>query len=255
MKAGLVLSGGGARGIAHAGVIKALEEEGVEISVISGTSAGAIIGALYASGRSPDEILEIITKANLFKSMRPAWTWTGLLTMEGLKNTLLDFFPQNAFESLKIPMYIAATDLREGRAIYFSSGELVPCILASSCVPALFNPVMVNGFLCVDGGLVDNLPAKPIRDQCNLLIGSHCNYIRNIFDVRNFRSVIERSLLIAINGNTSVSKTMCDILIEPPEIGVYSGFDWKKAKELFDMGYSFVKENFKMDDFGESADA
>jgi NTE family protein len=146
-------------------------------------------------------------------------------------------------------MAIAATEIKKGKSEYFREGELIPAILASCCVPAVFNPIQFNGNLYVDGGLMDNLPAGAIRDQCDLLIGSHCNYIASEFDVRNFRSVIERSLLIAINGNTTISKRLCDILIEPPDVGHYSGFDLGKAKDLFETGYRFVKDNFAQEDF------
>lgn len=146
-------------------------------------------------------------------------------------------------------MTIASTDLIKGKAEYFSDGELIPAILASCCVPAVFNPIEINGGMYVDGGLIDNLPAKPIREKCDLLIGSHCNYIASEFDVRNIRSIIERSLLIAINGNTTISKSLCDILIEPPGVGGVSGFDLKKAESLFNTGYQFVKNNFNREDF------
>jgi NTE family protein len=249
MKIGLVLSGGGARGIAHVGVIKALEEFGIKVSHIAGTSAGSIVGSLYAYGYSPDKIMEIILTTKLFRSMRPAWTWTGLLSLEGLSSALLTNMPENDFAALKIPMTIAATEIRRGKADYFTTGPLVPAILSSCCVPMVFNPISHNEKLYVDGGLVDNLPAATIRKDVDFLIGSHCNYISEEFDVKNFRNVIERSLLIAINGNTINSKSMCDLLIEPPGVGSYSGFEIGKAQELFDRGYTFVKENFRMDDF------
>ncbi len=249
MKVGLVLSGGGARGVSHAGVIKALTELGITIERISGTSAGAIVGALYAHGYTPDEILQTIVSTRLFTAMRPAWKWTGLLTMDGLKDALLRVLPENSFESLRIHMTIAATDIRKGKPAYFDKGELIPALLASCCVPAFFNPIELNGSTYVDGGLMDNLPVKPIRESCDFIIGSHCNYISDEFDLKSIRSVIERSLLIAINGNTTISKGMCDILIEPPGLGSYSGFDLGKANILFQSGYEFVKENFRLDDF------
>jgi NTE family protein len=251
MKAGLVLSGGGARGISHIGVIKALEEIGIKFNCISGTSSGAIVGALYSAGYTPDQIIDIILSTKIFRSMRPAWSWTGLLTIDVLKDTLLKHLPENNFSALKIPLTVATTDIKRGKSVYFSEGELIPAILASCCVPAVFNPVQLDGGVYVDGGLMDNLPAKVIRDRCDLLIGSHCNYISNDFDLKNIRSVIERSLLIAINGNTTVSKSYCDILIEPPGVGGYSGLDLRKAKELFETGYRFVKENFEYEDFFE----
>ncbi|MFZ6009977.1 MAG: patatin-like phospholipase family protein [Bacteroidota bacterium] len=249
MKTGLVLSGGGARGICHLGVIKALEEMGLTFQYMAGTSAGAITGSLYCYGYKPDEILDIIAGTSFFKSLRPAWTWTGLLTLDGLRALLLKYIPENDFNALKIPLTIAATEIQRGKPDYFTTGELVPAIMASSCVPAVFNPVQFNGGLYIDGGILDNLPVKAIRDKCEFIIGSHCNFITSEFDVKNIRSVIERSLLMAVSGNTTMSKSLCNILIEPPEVGKYSGFDLSKAREIFDIGYTFTKKNFNQKQF------
>jgi NTE family protein len=247
MVTGLVLSGGGARGVAHLGVIKALEEKGVSIDHISGTSAGAITGALYSYGYKPDEVLEIIAKTSFFRSIKFAWTLRGLLSIDGLHDVLLKHMPPNSFESLKIPLTVCATDIKRGRVEYFRKGELIPAILSSSCVPAVFDPYRFNGQLYLDGGILDNLPVKPIYDDCDVIIGSHCNFITSEFDVKNLRSVVERSLLMAINGNTSISKTLCDVLIEPPEIGKFSGFNLSDAKEIFEIGYQYTMETFTVD--------
>jgi NTE family protein len=247
MKIGLVLSGGGARGICHLGVIKALEEAGVKIDFLSGTSAGAITGALYSYGYKPDEIVDIIIKTSFFKSLKIAWTWKGLLSIAGLQALLLKYIPENNFDSLKIPLVVAATDIKKGKIEYFSQGELIPPLLGSSCVPAVFDPFRFNGALYIDGGVLDNLPVKGIYDKCDVIIGSHCNFISSEFDVKNLRSVVERTLLMAINGNTTINKTLCKVLIEPPEVGKYSGFDLGKARELFDIGYNYTKANFTPD--------
>jgi NTE family protein len=247
MKIGLVLSGGGARGVCHLGVIKALDEAGVKIDYLSGTSAGAITGALYSYGYKPDEILKIILSTSFFRSLRIAWTIKGLLSIEGLENVLLKYIPINSFDALKIPMVVAATDIKRGKIEYFSQGELIPALLCSSCVPAVFNPYRFNGLLYVDGGILDNLPVKAIHDKCDVIIGSHCNFITSEFEVKNIRSVVERSLLMAVNGNSSLSKSLCHVLIEPPEVGKFSGFDLSKAKEIFDLGYQYTKETFSID--------
>jgi NTE family protein len=249
MKRGLVLSGGGARGICHLGVIKALEEFNVQIDFISGTSAGTITGCLYSYGYKPEEILQIIASASFSKTLRLAWTWMGLLSIDGLRHLLIKHIPENSFDALKIPVTIAATEIKKGKIEYFTQGELIPAILASCCVPAVFNPVQYNGGLYVDGGVLDNLPVKGISDKCDFIIGSHCNFIRSDVDLKNFRSVIERTLLMAISGNTTVSKTLCNVLIEPPDVGKYSGFDLSKAKEIFEVGYRYTKENFTPDQF------
>lgn len=121
--------------------------------------------------------------------------------------------------------------------------------MASCCVPAVFSPIEFKGNYYVDGGVLDNLPVMAIESQCDFIIGSHCNYINEHFDIKNIRTVLERSLLMAINGNTTLSKNQCDVLIEPPDVGRVSGFEIGKANELFTIGYSHTKENFKPEDF------
>ncbi len=246
---GLVLSGGGARGIAHLGIIKALEEWGVKFQCISGTSVGAIIGALYANGISADDILQIIQQTRILRSMRPAWTLSGLLRLDSIRFVLEKYLPQNSFSALQLKLTVVATDLQAGKAVYFSEGELIPALLASCCVPGMFNPVELNGRPYVDGGIIDNLPAAPLRKECDLLIGLHCNPVIELVPVRSFRTVIERTLLLAINGNSVNSRSLCDILIEPPELGKISTFEVARAKELVDIGYRFTKSNFKPGDF------
>jgi NTE family protein len=249
MKTGLVLSGGGARGISHLGVLKALDEKGIKFDYLAGTSAGAITGALYSYGYKPAEILEMVLKTSFFKSLHLAWTWKGLLSIEGLEKVLLKYIPINSFDALKIPLVVAATDIKRGQIEYFSRGELIPTLLATSCVPAVFDPYRYNGVLYIDGGVLDNLPVKAIHDKCDFIIGSHCNFITAEFDVKNLRSVVERTLLMAINGNTNISKSLCHVLIEPPQIGKFSGFDLGKAQEIFDLAYQYTKENFQPEQF------
>ena len=249
MKIGLTLSGGGARGISHIGVLKALEEFNVRIDCISGTSTGALVGALYAYGYSAEKILDIVISTKIFSSLRPAWSWTGLVSIMNLEELILKLMPENSFDALKIPLTIATTNLNKGRAEYFTSGMLISSILASCCVPVIFAPVQLNGRHYVDGGITDNLPSKILRDQCELIIGSHCNFISSEHDVKNFRSVIERSLLIGISGNTAVSKNLCDVLIEPPELGNTSAFDLSDIKGLYNIGYEFTKNHFSPNTF------
>jgi NTE family protein len=249
MKIGLVLSGGGARGVCHLGVMKALDELGIRIDYISGTSAGSVAACLYSYGYKPDEILKMIQSISFFRSLKLAWTWTGLLSFDGLGEALLKYMPENTFECLKIPVTLAATEIRKGKIEYFSTGELMTPLQASCSVPAVFKPVQYHDGVYVDGGILDNLPVKAIHDKCDFIIGSHCNFITSEFDIKNFRSVIERSLLMAINGNTMISKKECNVLIEPPEVGKFSGFDLTKAADIFELGYQYTKRNFTRDDF------
>src|SRR5690606_7894577 len=213
-KRGLVLSGGGARGICHLGVLKALNEFGVTFDYIAGTSAGAIVGCMYSYGYPPDDVLRIIRETSFFRSLKLAWTWTGLLSFDGLKELLMRYIPENSFDCLKIPVTLAVTELQKGRVEYVSQGELMTALQASCSVPAVFAPVQYRGGVYVDGGLLDNLPVKAIYDKCDFIVGSHCNFISSRFDIKNVRSVVERSLLMAINGNTMVSRSLCNVFID-----------------------------------------
>ena len=252
MQIGLVLSGGGARGIAHIGIIKALVEKGVDIAAISGTSAGAVVGAMHAYGYEPGEVLEIIIKTSFLKRMRPALAKTGLLKIEYLKDIFLKYLPENDFGALKVPLTIAATEIKKGRTTFFSKGELITPILASCCVPVLFSPVKYQGGTYVDGGILNNLPVEPIRDKMDYVIGCHSNPIDDDFDVKNVKVLIERSLLMAINGNTQKRTEMCNLLIEPPDLKKYAGSELSKARELFEVGYQFTRENFDKFNIPES---
>ena len=249
MRIGVALSGGGARGFAHLGMLKALEEMGIVISEISGTSAGAIAGAFYCHGHKPDQILGIITSTGFLKSVRPAWSWTGLLSMDGFKDVMHKYLPENSFESLKIPLTVSATEIRLGKVTYFNSGELIPRVIASSTIPALFNPMILDGHVYVDGGIMDNLPVRPLVGKCDFIIGSHSNPVEQRFDIKSVKEVTERSLLIAINVNSSFSKAQCNLIIEPPELSKFNTFDLSHGKEIFEIGYRHTKSNFKEIDF------
>src|SRR6187401_3388039 len=191
-KIGIALSGGGARGFAHLGVLKALEEMGITISEISGTSAGAIAGAFYCYGYKPDQILEIVTSTGFLKSVRPAWSWIGLLSMDGFKAVMHKYLPEDSFEKLKIPLTVATTEIRLGKVTYFDSGELISRVIASSSIPALFDPKVLDGHVFVDGGIIDNLPARPLVGKTDFIIGSHCNPVEQRFDIKNAKEVTER---------------------------------------------------------------
>ncbi|MTI38343.1 patatin-like phospholipase family protein [Fulvivirga lutimaris] len=234
---GLTLSGGGARGIAHLGVIKAFEEHGVKFDVLSGASAGAIIGALYSYGYSVNEILKIILDLKAFKFIQPAMSTKGLLKMDVIRKFLESYLPENSFEKLKIPLFIAATNIRTGTTTYFESGDLIGIICASSCIPVLFQPVTLENELYIDGGILNNLPTEIIRDRCDILIGSHSNPVDKNFEVKNARFVLERALMLAITRNAIASSKLCDILVEPEGLEPFKVMDLNKAKEIFGLGY------------------
>jgi len=245
MKIGLVLSGGGIRGVMHLGVLKAFDEAGIQVHELSGTSAGAIVGAMYSYGHKPEATLQYIKEIKILRSLRPSLNG-GLLKMDALADVFRKFIPEDNFSALKIPLTVALTDFTRGKIKYINEGELALPMMASSCVPVVFEPVKIGESHFVDGGLMDNMPASVIKDKVDILLGSHCNPIHDHFEITNFRRVIERSLLIAINGNTQVNKQLCELVIEPIPAGIFSGFDLGKVDEIFQVGYKHTQNLMPM---------
>lgn len=241
MKIGLVLSGGGARGIAHLGVIKALQEMGIGFDQIAGTSAGAITGALLAQGYTPDESLKIIESSAFVRHIRPAWNRMGLLRLDTIVDLYKKFIPHNSFEGLQIPLHVVAVDIMAGEQVVFEQGELIRPVLASCCLPGIFEPMLINKRQFVDGGVLNNLPVDVIENKVDFLIGSHCNVLGVNKPIRSMRGVIERSLVLAVQSKTKDRFAKCNVLIEPPQLVQYTTTDISKARELFRIGYQHTR--------------
>ena len=243
MKIGLTLSGGGARGIVHLGVVKALAEHGVKPTMMAGTSAGAIAGALLANGYTADEILDFILKTNFFQYFRPTLGGMGLLRMDKAEELFLKYLPHNSFESLKMPLTVVATDIQAGELVYFDAGELIRPVMASSCLPGIFQPIVLQKRMLVDGAVLNNLPIEPLLGKVDVLIGINCNpYLPNK-PVKGTRGILEKSIMLAIRSKTQERLKRCDIMLEPAEVGKYDALDLRKAKEIFKIGYQYVKKS------------
>lgn len=241
MTIGLVLSGGGARGIAHLGVLQALKEEGVELKMISGVSSGAITGALYAAGMNPTEALEIIVKTPILRYLRPALNKFGFLNINRLASIFEQYFPVKTFEELAIKTFVTATDIEVGETVIFEKGEIIPSILASSAMPVVFAPVKIKDRLYIDGGVLNNLPVEPLEGKCDYIIGVHTNPLNHEFNVGSIRSVLERTFQLAVGTNVKTRIYRCNHLIEPAELSRFSLFDISKARDIYKIGYNYGK--------------
>ena len=162
-KVGVALGGGFARGIAHLGVLSVLEEEGIPVDYLAGTSAGAMLAIAYASGHPIHEIVEQ-ARATRFKDFGN-WklSWLGLASNQKLAHYPRKFLGVSTFEELRIPLAIAATDLGSGEPVYFKSGALGPALRASCAYPGMFVPVEVDGRILVDGFLAAPVPVDALR--------------------------------------------------------------------------------------------
>jgi len=237
MKIGLVLSGGGARGIAHLGVIKALQEMGLTFDQISGTSAGAIVGALIAQGYTPDESLKLFESSSFMKHLRPAWNRMGLLRLDTATELVRTYIPHDSFEGLHIPLHVIAVDLLDGVQVLFEKGELIRPVLASCCLPGIFEPMLINKRQYIDGGVLNNLPIEPIEQKVDRVIASHCNPFGMSRPIRSVRGVIERSLILAVQSKTRDKFNRCSVLIEPTDLVGFGPTDISKARDVFRIGY------------------
>jgi len=244
-KTGLVLSGGGARGFAHLGVLKALNDAGIYPDVIAGTSAGALVGVMYADGYTPDEILELMNSTSKLHYIRPTVPREGLLQISGIERILKENLRAKKFEDLKISLFVTATDLNNGIAEYFSSGELIKPVIASASIPVLFNPVVINKIHYVDGGVLDNMPIKPIEDQCEMLIGSFVNPTGYEETVTSLVQIAERTFMLNMAKELDLKAKKFDVFIAPPELKNYKILDPEKAIEVFDIGYKATKNKLE----------
>lgn len=233
MKVGIVLSGGGIRGIAHLGVLKAFSNLGITFHHISGTSAGAIAGAFFAAGIDPEEGLNIFLKTKLWRFIRPALGSLGLINIERTADLLKDYFPNNTIEKLKIPLTIAAVNFSQGKLVYFNEGPLIRAVLASSCIPGVFKPIMIDGQMYVDGGILNNFPVEPLMKDCDFIIGSSCNHLNPINKVTGITNLLGRAGMMSINHDMERKAKFCDVLIQPKGLGSINTFDLKRAEDIY----------------------
>ncbi len=239
-KIGLTLSGGIARGIAHIGVLKAFEEYNIPVHVVSGTSIGAIIAALFAAGLSSDELYALAQEINWPKIVSLSYTMRGLVKNDGIKRLIKETIGDLSFRDLKIPCIIATTDFDTGTPYYFTAGPVAPAVQASCTIPVLFAPVEINGHHYVDGGITANLPTTPVHEY-----GAHFIFAVDVFSglhnpsIRgnSLISIAARSFMMMMAQLSRTDTTIPDIRIEPdlPEL---SAFDLTHLDRFYTPGYN-----------------
>lgn len=242
-KAGFVLSGGGVRGYAHLGVLQYIEENGIKPYAVSGTSAGAIVGALYTAGKSPQDVLRILKSNKYFGWSTLLWNKAGFFSMDTLKKTLTACIDVNNFNALQIRLFVTATDFSKGKSITFSSGELFDAVIASASVPVIFQPVLMNDMVLVDGGVLNNFPVEPLKNICDVIIGSHVNNIQDDLPAsKKMHSIhaLERCFHMAIASSVYSKVADCDLFLDAPLHG-FRMFDTKRADDIFEIGYNTAK--------------
>ncbi len=244
-KLGLALSGGGAKGFAHIGVFRMLEECGLMPEIIAGTSVGALMGTLFADGYSAAEIQELFTGREFSEFAQLQIPKAGLFDSKRFRYFLKRHLRTKNIEDLKIPMVIVATDLDHGECHEFRSGPIVEAVTASCSIPIIFTPVVINGIHYVDGGLFHNFPVSIIREECERIIGVNVSPLIPQKYKQTLIHIAERSYHYMFRANTLEDREMCDVLIEAEEFGMYKTFDLENVAVISNIGYAAAARSFE----------
>ncbi len=240
---GLCLAGGGARGIAHVGALQALEDYNLAPNAISGASAGALVGALYCAGVAPADILKIFKESSVMKLFRFTVPTIGLSDNQYLVEQLSVHIPDNTFESLKIPLFVAVTNLTQGKWEILQSGLLFEAVAASASIPVIFRPNHLEGStdMYADGGLLNNLPVEPLKERCKIVAGINVTPILPANELGNIMDLGYRVFDLVLWANVAPRLAQCDIAIEPLA-GQYGIFAVSQAEEIYQAGYQAMKD-------------
>lgn len=237
-KIGLALSGGGARGYAHIGVLQALEEFSIKPDIIAGVSAGSIVGSFYCSGLSTQDMLDCFSSEKFTNFAEITIPRVSLFQAEGLHKFLIEVLGDTQIEDMKIPCRVIATDIDNCISKVFDKGKAADIIWASSSIPIVFPPVELNGINYVDGGVLRNFPVQPIRKLCDYVIGVNVNPLKmEPTYKKNILGIAARSYFLMFRSNQVEDCKLCDMLIQPKEVAEFSLFDTKNMKKIVDAGY------------------
>jgi NTE family protein len=234
---GLALGGGFARGIAHVGVLKVLEEEGIPVRMVAGTSVGALIGAAYCSGVTVDELTAMAHNVRFTTFARWTLSRCGFASNDRMISFLTRFLKVKTFEDLRIPLGVTATDFNTGEGVVFHSGSMIDPVRASCAYPGMFLPVQIRGRYLVDGMLSHPVPTRPVREMgADRVLAVHLKGTwanggapRHLFDV------IGQSFAIAQDAMSALWRQAADLVIEPDVAG-FAYDDFKRADELIRVG-------------------
>ncbi len=243
-KVGLVLSGGAAWGLAHVGVLEVIEEAGINVDMISGTSAGAIVGALYADGYSPSQLKELVSELGWTDFIFPSINSRGFFSSLRVEENLDELLESEDISDLEVFFNIAVTDMDKGELIEYSSGPLAKLLSASAAVPVMFSPVEYEDKLLADGGLIDNLPQNALRKAgADVIIAvdvagnfSFTGRAEGMIEYGNRAFNIMRRTMQDVSG--------ADILIQP-ELDGYSGIDFNNYVEIIEKGREAAMIHFE----------
>lgn len=236
---GLALSGGGAKGFAHIGVLMALEKNNLRPRVMAGVSAGSIVAVLYGAGLSPRDIVDCFASYSGWSDFtRLAMPRASLFSLDKFARIFESWLPVKRLEELHTPTYVCAADIEKGTSRAWTAGEITPRVMASCSVPIIFPPIRIEGNTYVDGGVLRNLPAWAIRSRCRTLLGSNCSPLDTSYTYRpTLLATAMRSYSLMSKANTLQDLLLCDSVVRHAGLTHVATFDMSDMRRTVLRGY------------------
>lgn len=251
-KLGVALGSGGARGTAHIGFLKALEEAGIKPDFISGCSMGSVVGACYATGMTVDRMAEValsLKSTDIMDISAAPVTKLGLLRGNKIQKLLLNYIGDVTFEGLKMPFSCVATDLRSGRAVTLDKGSVAQSVRASSAIPTIFRPVELDGMLLCDGGVLCRVPVKQVKAMgADVVVAFDVlsNTGESVEKVSNIVANVLRVFDVMDYNQNEMLKILdkdCYDLWLAPEMKGLNQYNVKDVEQAYEQGYAYAKQH------------
>ncbi len=246
---GYVFSGGGSKGLAHAGALKFLEEVNIFPSEMACSSAGSIVATLYVWGKTPEEILTFFQSVDFFYWRHFTFRKAGLMDSDAFVGYLDAIFGEARVGDLKIPIHITATDMIRGKLTVFSPRTRIKdAVVASAAFPGIISPHQIDGKIYSDGGILNHFPADIMQGRCDYLIGMYVSPLQAIEakDLRTIKHVTARAFDLLTANSNHQKFNICDWVIMPEDLTTYSTFETKqkRMRQIFDIGYQAARDAY-----------
>ena len=238
VRLGLALSGGASRGVAHIGVLKAFSEQNIPISVLSGTSVGALVAAFHAFGVSLDDMYQEAAEMSWMSISSFSPTRSALLSNRVIGEIIEKHIGKVNIEDAPVPLAIITTDISSGEKVVLRRGSLSQAVMASASLPGIFKPVEIEGRLLMDGFLVENVPLSPLRAMgADIVVGVSLSTLREYREPSGIINILMNAFEIAVDENVRLLMDKADLMITPELSDIVSEDDeW--ARDFFDSGYA-----------------
>lgn len=240
---GLALGGGAVLGFAHLGLLLALKEARIPVDRIAGTSAGAFVAALHAFGVHPERVRSLLSPLSWRKVSNFSRNSLGLLSNEPLADLIRGELGDARIEDAPLPLAVVAADIHTGERVVLTEGPLALAVQASAAIPGIYSPVTMGDRVLVDGGIVENVPVRPLRDMgADVVIAANLGETLDFQPVKTLLGVLTNAFLIAVNTATRFDLTGgADVVIQP-DLVVHNHWDVSQRDELIDKGRAATRE-------------